>query len=288
MEESVTRDEGTLAGTVVFKMSGSGNDFVFVDGRAAPIDLWHADRIRRICHRQMGVGADGLIVLEPGSGPGTVRYHFFNRDGLRAGLCGNGALCATRLAAWLELGSADGLVLETDAGPVRGRCLDGPGERAEIQVPRPSALTSPRDIVLGMGEATLHFTIVGVPHLVIQVDDLERYDLMERGRELRSHPALGSDGANVNFVAAAGTDGWAMRTFERGVEAETLACGTGAVATAAALAASGSGHLPIALHTRSGAVLTVSDTDGRNGDLQAPTLAGEGRLVYRAILGSIE
>ncbi len=284
----MTSDARTLAGTVVFKMSGSGNDFVFVDGRTAPVDMWHTDRIRKICHRQMGIGADGLIVIAPGSAPGAVRYHFFNRDGLRAGLCGNGALCATRLAAWLELAPADGLILETDAGPVRGRCLEGPGERAEIQVPRPSGLISPRDIVLGLGEATVHFTTVGVPHLVIQVDDLDRYDLMERGRELRSHPALGPDGANVNFVAAAGDATWAMRTFERGVEAETLACGTGAVATAAALVASGSGHLPITLRTQSGAILSVSDTGPGNGEFEAPTLTGEGRLVYRAILGHFE
>jgi diaminopimelate epimerase len=285
-EERVSRDQRDLAGTVVFKMSGSGNDFIFVDGRTVPLSVWSTARIQRVCHRQTGVGADGLIVLEPGSAPHAVRFHFFNRDGLRAGLCGNGALCATRLAAWLELAPPSGMVLETDAGPVHGRCLDGPGERAEIRVPRPSELVVPGEIRLGMGEATVHFTSVGVPHLVIQVDDLERYDLMERGRELRSHPALGPDGANVNFVAS-GSAGWAMRTFERGVEGETLACGTGAVATAAALAAMGAGQLPLSILTRSGATLTVSSATASNGGLEEPTLAGEGRLVFRAVLGSV-
>lgn len=274
-----------LAGTVVFKMSGSGNDFVFADGRSVPVDHWTTERIEAVCHRQTGVGADGLIVIEPGSVPAAVRFHFFNRDGMRAGFCGNGALCATRLAAWLEMAPADGMVLETDAGPVRSRCLEGPGERAEIHVPRPTEVVVPGGIVLGMGESAVHFSSVGVPHLVLQVDDLQRFDLMERGRELRSHPAVGPDGANVNFVAD-GPDGWSMRTFERGVEAETLACGTGAVATAAALLATRSVQVPLDIRTRSGCILTVND-ESSNGNLAAPTLAGEGRLLFRAILCAV-
>jgi diaminopimelate epimerase len=276
----------SLAGTVVFKMSGSGNDFVFIDGRTTRIDLWDADRIQAICNRRTGVGGDGLILIEPGSDPTAVRFHFFNRDGMRAGMCGNGALCATRLAAWLELAPHDGMVLETDAGSVRSRCLDGPGERAEIQVPPLGNISVPDQIILGMGESAVHFAMVGVPHLVVQVDDLERFDLMDRGRELRSHPGVGPDGANVNFVAR-GPDGWSMRTYERGVEGETLACGTGAVATAAALMASGSVQVPLDLHTRSGAVLTVASRTATNGQLQEPTLRGEGRLIFRAIVGSI-
>lgn len=274
-----------LSGIVVFKMSGSGNDFVFVDGRAAPIELWSAEQIRRVCSRRAGVGADGLVVLEPGTRPGAVRFHFFNRDGSRGAMCGNGALCATRLAAWLELAPPTEVVLETDAGEVRSRCLEGQEELAQIALPDAAVPTVP-EIELDAGERSIHYTKVGVDHLVVLVDDLQRSGLMERGRVLRSHPALGHAGANVNF-AAPGPIGWAMRTFERGVEGETLACGTGAVATAAVLCASAQGTLPVVIHTASGATLEVSGVARRASILQ-PRLTGEGRLVFRAVLGGNE
>jgi diaminopimelate epimerase len=270
---------------VIHKMTGSGNDFVFVDGRLTAASRFSADLIRRLCARGTGVGADGLIVLDAGSRPGAVRFHFFNRDGQRAEMCGNGALCATRLAAWLGMAPAEGMVLETDAGPVEARCLDGPGERAELTMPSTESVYVP-DIALADGERSLHATVVGVPHLIVLVDDVRNAPVLERGRELRSHPALGAAGANVNFVSAAGSDGWSIRTFERGVEDETLACGTGAVATAAALAAGGVIQLPWEVRTASGSVLGVAgDAAGRRRQISAPRLSGEGRLVFRAVLG---
>ena len=275
-------ESAPLDGIVIFKMSGSGNDFVFVDGRGTPAGLWSAEQIRRVCARRTGVGADGLVVLEPGSHPGAVRFHFFNRDGSRGAMCGNGALCATRLAAWLELAPPTGMVLETDAGEVRSRCLGGDGELAQIGLPDAAVPVAP-DIELEAGERSVHYTKVGVDHLVVLLDDLQRPGLMERGRALRSHPALGPAGANVNF-AARGPGGWAMRTFERGVEAETMACGTGAVATAAVLCGSGQGTLPIAIQTASGVTLEVSGRV-RGTSILEPRLTGEGRLVFRAVLG---
>jgi diaminopimelate epimerase len=126
---------------------------------------------------------------------------------------------------------------------------------------------------------------VGVPHLVVRVDQLAAVPIMERGRALRFDPALGAWGANVNFVAQAqGGGGWAMRTYERGVEGETLACGTGAVATASVLALSGEASLPLEIRTASGRVLCVSgQLAGR--EVRRATLSGEGRLVFRAVLG---
>ncbi len=269
-------------GIVIYKMSGSGNDFVMADGRTQPLERWTPELIRQVCARGTGVGADGLAVLEPGSRPRAVRFHFFNADGTRAPMCGNGALCATRLAAWLELGPADGLILETDAGDVEGRCLPGDDERAEIVAPPVGALSEPA-IELGAGEGSIHFTTVGVPHLVVRVDDLAAVPLLQRGGELRAHPAL-PDGANVNFVAD-GSRGWAMRTYERGVEAETLACGTGAVASAAVLVRGGEAEPPLEIGTASGAVLTVSANLAPDRSLERPMLAGQARLVYRAVLG---
>jgi diaminopimelate epimerase len=267
-------------GTVVYKMTGSGNDFVMLDGRNQRLGDWTPERIRAICARGTGIGADGLAVLEPGSGPAAVRFNFFNSDGGRSAMCGNAALCATRLACWLEMAPAEGLTLETDSGEVRARCLHGPGERAEILLPAIAQITVP-DIAPAPGERSIHLTAVGVPHLVVLVEDVAAVALMERGRDLRCHPAVGADGANVNFVGT-GSGEWRMRTYERGVEAETLACGTGAAAAAAVLSRVDGVTPPVEIRTSSGALLTVSADPASDGGLGRPRLEGEGRLVFRA------
>jgi diaminopimelate epimerase len=270
-------------GTVVYKMTGSGNDFVVVDGRVDPVDSWTPEAIRCLCARGTGVGADGFVVLEPGSGPGAVRFHFFNADGGRSAMCGNAALCSVRLSAYLELAPPDRIVLETDVGIQQGRCIDAQPERAEVELPSSTSLSTP-DIPLEPGERTMRLTRVGVPHLVVLVDSVGDVGVSERGRALREHPGVGSDGANVNFVGNGGAS-WAMRTYERGVEAETLACGTGAVASAATLAAVSQAHLPIDIRCSSGAILTVSAAPAPDGSLPKPRLTGQARLVFRAVLG---
>lgn len=274
-----------MRGEIIYKMTGSGNDFVFIDGRSSPLARWDAQRIRAVCARGTGVGADGLVVLELGAAAGRVRFNFFNNDGTQASMCGNAALCATRMARWLELVADDCLVLETDAGPVEARCLPGPGERAELLLPPISDLLEP-DIELAPGEQSVHLATVGVPHLVVRVDNVAGVPLLERGRALRSHPAVGAAGANVNFVAH-GSGEWVMRTYERGVEAETLACGTGAVACAAALASGGAVQLPWQVRTASGTILNVSGSPEPSGGIQTPRLAGEGRLLLWAVLHGI-
>ncbi len=292
-------------------MTGSGNDFVFLDGRQTGCDAWPADRIAEICHRRNGAGADGLVILTPGSpkapdeavgeggeggegagvaaaGP-VITMDFFNNDGSRAAMCGNAALCATRLSANLGLfdPAAGPMVLATDAGAFHTR-IAGSGWMAEINLPPFEAPEDMgRQIPPGPGELMVAFTVVGVPHLVVLVDDLETVDLMGRGRELRNHTALApAGGANVNFVAAPGgaeEQLWPVRTYERGVEGETLACGTGTVACAAALSDNGVTSLPRRFLSRGGAVLSVAGRreGGRWTDVW---LCGEGRLVYRGIL----
>ncbi len=255
-----------------------------VDGRVSGPEQWTAERVQAVCDRRAGVGADGVAVLLPGSRSDAVRFEFFNRDGSRAAMCGNAALCATRLACWLEMVPGDRLTLETDVGPVEARCVAGEGERAEIGLPEPEPVSS-APIPVDEGERSIYRTVVGVPHLVVLVEDISGIPLLERGGALRSHPAAGPEGANVNFVAPA-AHGWVMRTYERGVEAETLACGTGAVASAAVLAQANAIQLPWEVATSSGAILTVSARPGQNGALRQPRLAGEGRLVFRAVLGS--
>ncbi|UCG87432.1 MAG: diaminopimelate epimerase [Gemmatimonadota bacterium] len=269
---------------MVYKLSGSGNDFVFADGRLTPANRWKPEIIRQICDRRAGVGADGFAVLERGSGPGRVRFHFFNNDGSRAPMCGNGSLCATRIARWLEMVPTDEMVLETDAGEVHTRFLEGPEERSEFKLEGISGLCEP-DIEPAPGEHSVHFLTVAVPHLVVVVDDVAAVPLAQRGRELRFHHALAPEGANVNFVSR-GPEAWAMRTYERGVEGETFACATGAVSCAAVLC-----YLrqidTLPWHVRSASGLTLA-VGGRlvDGKLEEPSLIGESRLVFRAHLGT--
>lgn len=265
-----------------YKMTGSGNDFVFLDGRESALRTWTAQRIQAVCARRTGAGADGLVVLEPGTVRGSVRFNFFNADGGRSDMCGNASLCATRLAARIGLADPAGMELVTDAGTFRTRCLEEPGERAEITLGSVEGLREVTEITRLVEESDIFLATVGVPHLVVLVPnvDLPAVDPETRGRELRGHPAL-SEGANVNFVAAHG-DLWRMRTFERGVEAETLACGTGAVACAAVLARLGRAGPPVDVLTSSGRVLSVTGTAGPSDEkpLIGARLAGEGRLVY--------
>ena len=273
-----------LAGLPIHKMTGSGNDFVMVDGRISAPEEWSAADIRATCARGTGVGADGLVFLQPGSGPDCVRMIYFNSDGSRAALCGNAALCSTRLAGPLGLATGGSVRLETDAGTYDSRLAAAP-DRAELQLTPVAAPKELQQINLAAGERRLALALVGVPHLILSVDDVDQVDLIARGRELRAHPALGPDGANVNFLSpAAGTGEWRMRTYERGVEAETLACGTGSVAAACTLDLWGLSRLPTVIHTRSAQRLEVRATRRPGGDYGDVWLIGEARIVFRGVL----
>jgi diaminopimelate epimerase len=271
----------TASGRSFYKMCGSGNDFVFFDARAgAPAELDTEDAMRRLCARATGVGADGVVFLEP-SERAALRMRYHNSDGSRATFCGNAALCTTRLAVELGIADAAGFVFEADTGLVGARIRDGIPEidLGSVRELRPDAA----GVALGPGEQRIGFAIAGVPHVVVRVDDIEHVPLDERGRTLRFDPALGSAGANVNFIAPAGEgSGWLMRTYERGVEGETLACGTGAVACAAVLTAWGAAAQPTTIVTRSGKPLIVRQ---RGGDgVAGPSLSGEGRIVFEGVL----
>jgi diaminopimelate epimerase len=265
-----------------FKMSGSGNDFVFFDTRAEPAgSLASPDVVGAICSRGTGIGADGVVFIGD-SERADVRLIYLNADGSRADLCGNATLCTARLARELGIvAGTDDFMIETDYGVLGARFR---GDRPEIDLLPVSEVRPEAGLPLESGEQRIGFALAGVPHLVITVRDLESVDVVGRGRPLRRHPSLKA-GANVNFVAPAGDGSFLYRTYERGVEAETLACGTGAVATAVLLTEWGQAQGPVRIRTRSG-----RDLDVRLSGPQArtPSLSGEARIVYRGNLGEVQ
>lgn len=266
-------------GRAFYKMSGSGNDFVVFDGRRdAPGAEGTPEAIKQICARGTGVGADGVVFLEPPRAGGDLLMKYFNSDGSPADMCGNAALCVTALAAQLGAGPAAGMRIESDDGLLSARLVDGLPEvdLKPVRDPIPDA-----GIPLAAGERRIGFVLAGNPHLVVLCDDVTVVDVVGRGRPLRHHTSL-PQGANVNFVSRR-RKGWSIRTYERGVEGETLACGTGAIAAAVLLTLWGeSKGSETPLETRSGCQLTVRLAD--SGGAWKPTLRGEGRLVFEARL----
>jgi diaminopimelate epimerase len=266
-----------------YKMTGSGNDFVVFDltaGDAARLE--NAEAIRSMSARGTGIGADGVVFVEKAGGA-DVRMRYYNSDGSEAALCGNASLCSTRLAVQLGLGRASGFTLHTAAGALKARIRDGLPEvdLEPVREVRPDA----SDLGIRSGERRLAYALVGVPHVVVDIPDVEFADVSGRGPELRHHPRL-RDGANVNFVSRRPDGSFAYRTYERGVEDETLACGTGAVATAIALTDWGESGSETTLWTRSALPLTV--TLKRAGDAWLPSLRGEGRIVFEGVLRELD
>jgi diaminopimelate epimerase len=268
-------------GREFFKMSGSGNDFVFVDTRSQPPGpLASPEIVGAICSGGTGIGADGVCFFDR-SDTATVKLIYLNADGSRADLCGNATLCTARLARELGVVQDGEFTIETDSGVLGARFVDG---QPEIDLLPATDIRSNARLPLIRGEGRMGFAQVGVPHLVITVEDLESVDVVGRGRPLRRDPSLKA-GANVNFVQGAADGSFRYRTYERGVEAETLACGTGAVAIAVLLSKWGLARSPVRITTRSGRDLRVRLSGPA--DTANPSLSGEARLVYRGQFGEL-
>ena len=237
-----------------FKMSGAGNDFVLLDG--LPRGRSGAGLARRLCDRRRGIGADGLLVVSRRGG--RPRLDYWNADG-SAAFCGNGSRCA---ALWIAArGRAEGkrFTLMTSGGPLEAS-VAGRG-RASVKMPRPKGLKLGLRLGARNRAYAAHFVDTGVPHAVILVPDVAQIDVRTLGRLFRFHKAFGKPGANVDFVSL--KKGIVhLRTYERGVEDETLACGTGVVAAAAVVRALGKAGDRVAVRVRGGDELHVTFSEG--------------------------
>lgn len=262
------------------KMAGAGNDFVIIDNRAGRITS-PSELTKRLCTRRLSVGADGLILIET-SARATFRMRYLNADGSQADFCANGTRCAARFA-FLNVIAPKRMTIETDAGVVGAEVADGGAVTLALPSPR---LFRP-DRPLRVGEQTIRGSsiLVGVPHYVVFLRrDLWKQDIDTLGRAIRHHPDLAPDGgANVNFVQLRDWRAIDVRTWERGVEGETLACGSGVVASVAVSALYQRVKSPVTVLTRSGISLEVA-FEVAGGEVREVRLKGDARLVYRAAL----
>ncbi|MDQ3281611.1 MAG: diaminopimelate epimerase [Acidobacteriota bacterium] len=261
-------------------MAGGGNDFVVIDNRAGKITD-ASELTRRICTRALSVGADGLILIES-SARATFRMRYYNSDGSLAAFCANGTRCAARFA-FLNVIAGKKMTIETDAGIVGGEISDGGFVTLSLQPPH--SFRAQRPVTVGTNGVHGSSIMVGVPHYVVYLrDDLWSQDIVPLGRAIRTHPELVPDGgANVNFVTVRGPNAIEVRTYERGVEGETLSCGSGVVASAVVSGMFRKVQSPVSVLTRSGITLEVSFTM-RDGHPEEVRLKGDARLIYRSTL----
>lgn len=271
------------------KSEGAGNDFVIIDNRRGTAGRSQASLralARRLCHRQQGIGADGLLLVEKAHGA-DFRMRIFNPDGSEPAMCGNGARCIALYAR--ATGVADSTMrFATAAGLVSGWVKDGhacpPGQtgvakRVRLGVSRPQGWRVVTGLPLQGRKATGYFINTGVPHVVLFPTALERVDVARRGRLIRNHRAFAPGGTNVDFVTVTDPHHLRLRTYERGVEAETLACGSGAVASAIAAWRVRGVASPVAVRTTGGEVLDV-EWRSHGTAITDAYLTGPARLVY--------
>ena len=265
------------------KMAGAGNDFLVIDNRAGRV-ADAEDLTRKICTRRLSVGADGLILIEH-SARATFRMRYYNADGGLASFCANGTRCAARFA-FMNVIAPRKMTIETDAGIVGAEVAEGGA--VTLSLPPPYAFRADRPLAIGDQVIRGSSIMVGVPHYVIFLRrDLWQQDIEPLGRAIRSHPDLLPEGANVNFVQIRDWRAIDVRTWERGVEGETLACGSGVVASVAASALFGKVKSPVSVTTRSGITLEVSyhvEETRAGSEVRDVKLKGDARLVYRAAL----
>jgi diaminopimelate epimerase len=262
-----------------YKMSGSGNDFIIIDNRSHVVeDADLPNFIVKVCRRKMSVGADGLILVENVEGA-DFKWRFFNSDGSVAEMCGNGARCVTRFA-YINHIAGPNMSFETGAGIVNAQVAE---DQVKIKMPDPSIVKTDYPLELKGNTISVSSLNTGVPHVVIETDRIDDVNVVETGKEIRFHDRFAPAGTNVNFVEHVNENIIAIRTYERGVEDETLACGTGAAAGAIVMARKRNIKSPIRILTRSGGYLNIffQEKDGQYRDVH---LEGDARVIYRGRL----
>lgn len=256
-------------------MNGAGNDFVMIDNRARKIDLSPA-QVVRLCDRHRGVGADGVILLIPcASGRADWAWDFYNSDGSSAEMCGNGSRCFARFVQRLT-GLREGFRFEARAGVITTELN---GDQAKVLLTAPRNLRLRDQVALNAGKTEIHSVDTGVPHAVMFVPDADLAMVQLAGHEIRFHPHFAPRGTNVNFVQLRGHNCIRVRTYERGVEGETLACGTGVTASALVAAELHGFTSPVRVQVQSGDTLEVS-FQRRNGQFSDVGLAGPADFVF--------
>jgi len=262
-----------------YKMSGSGNDFIIIDNRNNIVDEnGLSNFIAKVCRRKMSVGADGMILVE-NTDSADFKWRYFNSDGSVAEMCGNGARCVARFAYLNDIAGSN-MSFKTLAGLVKAEVI---GENVKVKMTDPSELKTDDTIELKNGLVSISSINTGVPHVVIVKDSIDDVDIVNIGREIRYHDQFSPAGTNVNFVCHIKDNTIAIRTYERGVEDETLACGTGAAASAIVMAHKMKIDSPLSILTRSGGYLNIyfKEKEGQYYDIY---LEGDARIIYKAKL----
>lgn len=255
-------------------MNGAGNDFVLIDNRARTIQL-SREQIVRLCHRQRGVGADGLFLLVPSTGKADWAWEFYNSDGSTADMCGNGARCFARFIQ--KIAGANGqTTFETGAGVIAAAFH---GERVTVNLTAPKELQPGQKIATKEGALVVHSLNTGVPHAIVFVSDADKAMVQQLGAELRYHGHFAPKGTNVNFVQALGKNSIRVRTYERGVEGETLACGTGVTASALIASRVHGFSSPVKVQVQGGDILEVSFKE-QGGNFSEVRLTGPAEFVF--------
>lgn len=257
-------------------MNGAGNDFILLDNRAGNIRLTR-EQIVRLCDRHRGIGADGIMILVPArTSQADWAWDFYNSDGSTGEMCGNGARCFARFVQ-KAVGLTRDFTFETEAGVITASFQ---GERVTVNLTKPKDLKLNESIALSTGNTSIHSLNTGVPHAVVYVPDADKAMVMALGPEIRRHPHFGPRGTNVNFVQVLGPNHIRVRTFERGVEGETLACGTGVCASAMISAYVHKFSSPVKVQVQGGDTLEVGFIPGEE-SFDKVQLTGPAEFCFR-------
>jgi diaminopimelate epimerase len=258
------------------KMNGAGNDFVLVDNRSGSLALDTAT-VARLCDRHRGIGADGLLAVEPAEQGADYRMRYYNADGGEVEMCGNGARCFARFVNRLHGFALPSVRFETMAGVIGAEFQ---GDQVRLSMSDPHSLALNEALPVQGRILTVHSLNTGVPHAVAFVEDLENVDVRGDGAALRYHERFAPKGTNANFVQVTAPGKISIRTYERGVEDETLACGTGTVACAIIHHLLHGSASPVQVLVRGGDTLTIGFVRNTDGHFSEVTLTGPGEFVF--------